>query len=141
MIGSMGRKNEPDYDAEFRDITRHLGDVDRTLSPAGSGPRDWVPAESPDEVFDPADLPELNESFMPGSTQSAGSAGAHSVWAPRLLICALVLGILALLGYIHVLPVPQIGGIAAIAALICVAGSIFASLPRHRDPDDDGARL
>lgn len=117
-------------DEEFREITRHLHDLDHSLPPRGSGPRDWV-AISPDEAFDPSDLTSPNEPEQ-----------SHPLLVKALGGCALLLLIVTILGSAHILPLatPAIG-IAGVLAFALFAVTAFLYSPRTRDSDDDGARL
>lgn len=122
--------SEPDFAAEWSEITKHLRDIDAALPLAGSGPRDWTPAPEPDEPFDPAQLPD-----PPASRP-------HPVWHQVVLGLAigLVIGTLAVAFGLVRLPAPLFATIG-LGAFIFTAGAIFLYLPQHRDPDDDGAHV
>ncbi|MDD7465015.1 MAG: hypothetical protein PUK59_02070 [Actinomycetaceae bacterium] len=122
--------NEPDYVAEWDEITRHLTDLDYALPPRGSGPRDWEATESPEEPFDPSELP------------SAPRPQHHSVFARAVLTLALILMAVTLLSLFGLLPLTGwLLGVCALAACIASAGAIFLYLPQGREDDDDGIQL
>lgn len=130
------RESKTAIDAEFFKITQHLNDIDHDLPPRGSGPRDWTPAPSPDEAYDPdeqvdpADLPPLPPSHP------------HPVYAQIVLGLAVGLIIATIVLTLELIPAPAwlLGG-CGIGAIVCIAAAIFLYLPRYRNMDDDGARV
>ena len=124
----MPRKR--DFDAEWRDITSHLEDIDHKTAPTGSGPRDWTPAPEPEEPFDPNQL-EQPKRYLPSS-----------VAVTLCLLAAIVLLLVTVLGSLGLVPLPGwIWGVSGIAAFASIVGAIALSSPRGRDWDDDGSRL
>lgn len=122
--------SDKQIDEEFREITRHLHDLDHSLPPRGSGPRDWV-AVSPEEAFDPSELPSPNEPEQ-----------SHPLLVRTLGSCALALLIVTILGSLQILPVPlPVTGSAGLLAFVLFAVTIFFYSPHTRDSDDDGAYL
>ncbi|MCI6574122.1 MAG: hypothetical protein PT944_00360 [Actinomycetaceae bacterium] len=122
--------DEPDYEREWDEITKHLAELDRALPPRGSGPRDWEAAESPDEPFDPRQLP------------SPPRAQTHSAFARAVLALALILMTVTLLALFGLVPLSGwLLGVCALAACVSAAGAIFLYLPQRRDADDDGIML